>query len=424
MKNEKLFDQFPPVSTEEWMLKINEDLRDADFNEKLVWKTGEGFEVMPFYRKEDLENLLYINTLPAEYPYTRGTQSKDNNWRVRQNIEVSDFPAANRKATDILEKGVDSIGFMIIDPDSVNEKNFGILLENLPLEEIEINFYCNGMAKEILAILFKAAKERGMDPLKITGAIEADPIVRLIINGKLCIPVEAGFDYLAELTSSSSSLQNFRTIHLNAAHFVNNGAGIVKELAYGISIGSEYLAQLTERGVDAVTAASRIRFSFGTGSEYFPEIAKLRAARLIWSAVTKGYGISEEEHVKMDIHCVTSKKNKRENDPYSNMLRTQTEAMSAILGGTNSLTVDPFDITFNQPDEFSGRIARNQQLILKEESFFDKVIDPAGGSYYIENLTHLIAERSWKLFVDIEQRGGFLDSLKSGFITIDSYKGK
>jgi methylmalonyl-CoA mutase len=420
VKNEKLFDQFPPVSTEEWMHKIREDLKGADFKENLVWKTGEGFEVMPFYRKEDLENLLYINTLPSKPPYTRGTKSEDNKWRIRQDIEVSDFAAANHKVLDIIDKGVDSIGFIITDPESVNEKDFKVLLENIPLKELEINFHSNGKAKEILDLLIKAVTDRDLDPVSITGAIEADPIGRLIMNGKLCVPVEAGFDYLAGLTSSSSSsLPNLRTIHLNASHFSNSGAGIVKELAYGISAGSEYLAQLTERGIDAATAASVIRFSFGTGSHYFPEIAKLRAGRLLWSAVMKGYGISHNEEVKMDIHCITSKRNKSGNDPYVNLVRTQTEAMSAILGGTNSLTVDPFDITFGHPDEFSERIARNQQLILREEAFFDKVIDPAGGSYYVENLTQLIAERSWKLFVGIEHQGGFLESLKSGFITFD-----
>jgi methylmalonyl-CoA mutase len=247
-------------------------------------------------------------------------------------------------------------------------------------------------------------------------AIEANPISRLMLSGKLCVPEDKGFDYLASLTGSSWVLPNLRTVHLNASNFNNSEADIVQELAFGLSMGSEYMSQLTGRGLSAGISASKIRFSFGVGSDYFPEIAKLRAARLLWSVITFGFQLENKENIKMDIHCVTSKRNKRAHDPYVNMLRTQTEAMSAILGGTDSLTVEPFDATFRQSDEFSERIARNQQIILREESYFDKVADPAAGSYYIENLTKLIAENSWKLFVEIEDNGGFLSALKSGFI--------
>jgi methylmalonyl-CoA mutase len=414
--NEKLFDQFPPVTTEEWMDKIHTDLKGADYNEKLVWKTDGGFEVKPFYRVEDIENLMYINTLPGEFPYIRGSKIKNNNWLVRQNIEVSDYSEANSKALTILMKGVDSLGFIITDPESVSENNFRILLSDIHIEIIEINFLCNGKAKEILNHISIIARERGISPEVIHGAIEADPISRLMLNGKLCVPVEEGFDYLASLTTSASVFSNFRTVHLNASNFNNAGTGIVQELAFAVSMGSEYMSQLTGRGISAQNIASKIRVSFGTGSDYFQEIAKLRAARLLWSVVINGFQPANIESIKMDIHCVTSEWNKTVFDPYVNMLRTQTEAMSAILGGTDSLTVEPFDIVFRKPDEFSERIARNQQLILKEESYFDKVTDPGAGSYYIENLTNLIAESAWKLFLEIEDQGGFLASLKSGFI--------
>ena len=416
LNKEKLFDQFPPVTTKEWMDKLHADLKGADFNKKLVWKTNEGFEVKPFYREEDIENLMYINTLPGELPYIRGTRTKDNNWHVRQNIGVTDYSEANRKALTVLMKGVDSLGFIITDQETVSEHNFKVLLKDIHIEIIEINFLCYGKAKEILDHITKIVNKRGLDPVRIHGAIEADPIGRLMLNGTLCIPVEAGFDYLASLTKSASYFPNLRTVHLNASAFNNAGADIVQELAFGISMGSEYMSQLTERGLSADIAASKIRFSFGIGSKYFPEIAKLRAARLLWSVVTNGFSPSVSQKIKMDIHSVTSEWNKTVYDPYVNMLRTQTEAMSAILGGTDSLTVEPFDIAFRQPDEFSERIARNQQLILKEEAYFDKVADPGAGSYYIENLTNLIADSAWKLFLEIEDQGGFLSSLKSGII--------
>ncbi|MGC1389506.1 MAG: acyl-CoA mutase large subunit family protein [Bacteroidales bacterium] len=412
----KLFDHFPPVTSKEWMDKITSDLKGADFNKTLVWKTNEGFEVNPFYRMEDVENLLYINTLPGEFPYIRGTKIKNNNWLVRQNIVVSGYSEANRKAMSILMKGIDSLGFIIAEPESINERNFDLLLERILLRGVEINFVSAGKAKEIIDLIINYVKKSYSDPDKIRGAVEVDPLSRLMLNSTLCTPTEQGFDYLASLVKSSAILSKFRTVHLNASNFNNAGADIVQELAFAISMGCEYMAQLTQRGISAAVAASKIRFSFGTGSNYFPEIAKLRAARLLWSVVTNGFHPANAGNIKMDIHCVTSEWNKTVYDPYVNLLRTQTEAMSAILGGTDSLTVEPFDIVFRQPDEFSERIARNQQLILKEEAYFDKVADPSAGSYYIEYLTSMISESAWRLFIEIEDKGGFLSCLKSGLI--------
>lgn len=415
-QSERLFDQFPPVSTSEWLDKINTDLKGADFNKKLVWRTNEGFEVKPFYRMEDVENLMYINTLPGQPPYLRGTKVSSNNWFIRQDIEIANYSEANRKALTILMKGIDSLGFKISDPESISETNFDLLLERIFLGGVEINFHSDGKAKEIIDLLINYVKKSNFEPGEIRGGLEVDPLSRLMINGTLCIPPEQGFDYLADVVKSSATLPHFRTIKINASNFSNSGADIVQELAFAVSMGSEYLDQLTQRGIDAGLAASKIRFCFGTGSNYFPEIAKLRAARLLWSVVTSRFIPESKGSIKMDIHCVTSEWNKTLYDPYVNLLRTQTEAMSAILGGTDSLTVEPFNTVFQHPDEFSERIARNQQLILKEEAYFDKVADPAAGSYYIENLTSLIAENAWKLFVEIEEKGGFLACLKSGLI--------
>ena len=209
---------------------------------------------------------------------------------------------------------------------------------------------------------------------------------------------------------------DFKTIRVNVSNFTNAGSDIVKELAFGLSMGNEYMSQLTQRGISSDFAASKICFTFGTGSNYFFEIAKLRAARLLWSMIVSAYGHGKDESLVMQIHCITSRWNKTIYDPYVNLLRTQTEAMSAILGGADSVTVEPFDMVFRKPDEFSERIARNQQLLLKEEAYFDKTADPAGGSWYIESLTYKIAENAWKLFVEIEDQGGFLASLESGKI--------
>lgn len=416
MKEEKLFEQFPPVSAKEWRDKIQADLKGADFNKKMIWNTDAGFSVSPFYLAEDVENLMYINSLPGEFPFIRGTRIRNNNWRVRQDILVHDYSGANSKALDILMKGVDSLGFSIHDPESISEASFNVLLRDIRLESIETNFHCKGKAREILGILINIVSDRGLDFSEICGAIEADPLSRLMFDGSLCIPEEEGFDYLASLTEGAAVFPCLRTIDISASAFNNSGAGIVKELAFAISMGCEYLNRLGERGLNPDYVSSKIRFSFGVGSDYFNEIAKLRAARLLWSTVIKGFEPDNTKGSGMEIHCVTSKRNKTVDDPYVNMLRTQTEAMSAIIGGTDSLTVEPFDIVISQPSEFSERIARNQQLILREESYFDKVADPSAGSYYIETLTRLIAEHAWKLFVETEEQGGFLSALKSGYI--------
>jgi methylmalonyl-CoA mutase len=265
-------------------------------------------------------------------------------------------------------------------------------------------------------LLIKISGGNGINKSSIRGAVEADPLSRLMLNGTLCIPVEAGFDYLASLTKDNATLPHYRNIQVNGSNFTNAGSGAVQELAFTISMAVEYLSQLTERGIKAEDAASKMRFSFGIGSGYFMEIAKLRAARILWSLVADSYKTASPHAFRMEMHCVTSEWNATVYDPYVNILRTQTEAMSAILGGTDSLTVNPFNAAFSEPAEFSERIARNQQLILREEAHFDKVADPVSGSYYIENLTKLVAENAWKLFIEIEDSGGFYSALKSGII--------
>jgi methylmalonyl-CoA mutase len=413
VKKEKLFEKFPPVSTEEWMNKIHSDLKGADFSKKLVWKTNEGFDVMPFYRDADIADLWFRDTLPGEFPYVRGIKKTDNSWLIRQDIRVEDYDEANKKALDILMRGVDSLGFIIVNPDSVNTLNFKKLLDRIHPEAVELNFLSNGKAVEILDSLAEVLSERGLANTVLRGAVEADPLIRLLANGTLCIPPEKGFDYLAGLTSKAIQFPSFRTVHIRASHFGNAGADIVQELAFALSCGNEYMAQLTDRNFDPLQAAGKIRFSFGIGSNYFFEIAKLRAARLLWSVVLNGY-INKGVVPGMEIHCTTSGWNKTAYDPYVNMLRTQTEAMAAVLGGTSSLTVEPFDISFRQPDAFSERIARNQQLILREETGFDKVTDPSAGSYYIEKLTEELADKAWKIFSEIEEEGGFLSAIRKG----------
>jgi methylmalonyl-CoA mutase len=414
-EQEKLFEEFPPVTTQEWMNKIICDLKGADFNKKLVWKTDEGFDLRPFYRQEDTGLLPFASTMPGHFPYMRGTRKNGNRWLIRQNIDVEDYSVANKKALDVLMKGVDSLGLIIKDPETISEKNIEKLLEGIHFESVEINFLSNGRAKEILEYFIKSVHKNASGMSHVRGAIETDPLGRLLMNGSICVPLEAGFDFLASLTDSASSLPHFRTIRVNGSNFTNAGTDIVKELGFTLSMASEYMSQLTGRGISSGLAASKIGFCFGTGSNYFFEIAKIRAARLLWSLIVAAFKPENTDSCAMNIHSITSRWNKNDKDPHINLLRTQTEAMAAVLGGTDSLTVEPFDISFRPPDEFSERIARNQQLILKEEAYFDKVADPAGGSYYIEKLTSLIADNAWRLFLEIEEQGGFIEALNKEF---------
>ncbi len=414
-EDEKLFGQFPPVSTKEWLDKINTDLKGADFAKKMVWKTNEGFDVMPFYRSEDIKEMKHPKTVPADFPFVRGGK-RDNTWFVRQNIEVDSYREANLKALEILMKGIDSLGFMLPDPEKYSVEEFKVLLDGIHPESIELNFAPEGKAREVVQYLIEVLKSRGISLKNIRGAVEADPLGRLMVNGKLCVPVKDGLDYLASLITDSAELPNLRVLQVNAANFSNAGADIVRELAFGLSLGNEYLSQLTDRGIAIDTAASKTGFTFAIGSNYFMEMAKLRAARLLWAAIVKAYNPKSLAVCRMNILSVTSEWNKTLYDPYVNLLRTQTEAMSATLGGTDTLLVLPFDTAFAKPDAFSERIARNQQLLLKEEAHFDKVADPGSGSYYIENLTAMIADAAWKLFLEVEDKGGFLEALKAGFI--------
>mgnify|MGYP000250599480 CR=1 FL=1 len=415
-ENKLKFDEFPSVTRQEWLERIISDLKGADFHKKLVWRPAEGIELMPFYMKEDLDEVPFTSVLPGEYPWVRGNRTHGNDWLIRQETEVKEYPGAAAKAGWLISRGVNSLGFILPKPDTVNYNNIATLVKDTDLRSVELNFIPEGGAIELSGYLLKILEERGIHPSDFNGAIETDPLGRLMINGRLCVSPDEGFDYLASLFKAAAPMDKLRLIKVNAAVFSDAGSDPVQELAFGLSMGNEYLAALTSRGIKTDTALSRIKFGFGTGSDYFTEIAKLRAARLLWSVIAAKWEPENKEATRMYIHSRTTRWNKTLFDPWVNMLRTQTEAMSAVAGGTDSLTVEPFDIVFREPDEFSVRIAVNQQLLLREEAYFSKVADPGGGSYYIEQLTKKMAESAWRLFVETENRGGFMAALKEKFI--------
>ena len=405
---EKLFSDFPAVTTQEWMDKIMVDLKGADYEKKLVWKTNEGFKVKPFYRREDLEGLKTTEGLPGQYPYIRGNKKDDNTWFVRQDIRVDNPAEANAKALDLLNKGIDSLGFHIKAKD-LNADYIRTLLKDICCECVELNFKtCQRHTVELAKLLTEYFKEKGYDPEKLQGSLDFDPISRMMKKGKNVSGLIANAKELVEVMAP---YPKFRCIAVNSLALNNAGAYIYQELGYALAWGNEYLSRLTEAGVSADLAAKKIKFNFGISSNYFMEIAKFRAARMLWADIVNEYHPACQCACQMAVHAETSSFNLTLFDAHVNLLRTQTEAMSAAIAGVDSITVTPFDKAYETPNDFSERIARNQQLLLKEESHLNRIVDPAAGSYYIENLTVSIAKQAWDLFLQTEEAGGMVKAV-------------
>lgn len=413
---QKLFEEFPPVSSQEWKDKIITDLKGADFEKKLVWRTIEGFNVQPYYRAEDLENLKHLKYVPGEFPYVRGNKVKSNTWFIRQNIDASNAEEANKKALDVLMKGVDSLGFDVTCKEEFSSNDFETLLKDISIADIELNIVGATAAHPFMDFLKAKIEAENIDKKELKGSVGFDPMAHLTLNGNFCKAQSEVFDTAKELIEKAKDFPKFRTIGVNGEMFCNAGATIVQELAFALAMGNQYLNLLTEKGLDVDTVAENIKFNFGVSSNYFMEIAKFRAARMLWAKIVEAYEPKNLEVAKMSIHATTSKFNQTIYDPYVNMLRGTTESMSATIAGVDSLSVTPYNVAFEKTNDFADRIARNTQIILKEESYFDKITDPAGGSYYIENLTNSIAEHAWKLFQDIEAKGGYVEAFKAGFI--------
>ena len=413
---EKLFTEFQAPTTQEWLDKIEVDLKGADFNKKLVWRTNEGFNVQPFYRREDVLKLKTPDSLPGEFPFVRGNKKDDNTWYIRQDIVANDAAEANKKALDILNKGIDSLGFYI-PGEKVSAAFIETLLDQIFCDIVEVNFHtCQRHALELAQILTAYFEKKGYDKEKIVGSIDFDPMKKMVMKGKDTSEVLATAPQLVE---ALKDYPQFRCICVNTVALNNAGAYIVQELGYALAWGNEYLQQLVDAGVDVDLAAKKIKFNMGVSENYFMELAKFRAARMLWAQIVKQYEPKCDCACKMCVHAVTSEYNQTLFDSYVNLLRSQTEAMSAALAGVHSMLVTPFDVTYEAPTDFSERIARNQQLLLKEECHFNTVVDPGAGSYYVEHLTDSLAVEGWKIFLKVEEEGGFLAAVKAGTIQDD-----
>ena len=414
-KSEKLFTEFPPVPTEKWEEVITADLKGADYERKLVWKTGEGFNVRPYYLAENLEGIKFLGSQAGEFPYVRGTHAH-NRWRVHQTVSVVCPKEANAEALKILNAGVDSLGFCIASAD-FSAADLDTLLKDICIPAVEITF-CGEKTAHVAELVLAKVEKEGIAKEDVRIAFCIDPLVKgLSSKGDFCSPNgEKCIARIVELIHKTKEYKHVRIVTVAGQTFGNSGSTIVEELAFTLSAGHDYLVRLMDAGLDVDAAARKLRFSFSVSSNYFMEIAKFRAARMLWANIVKGYGPAKNCACKMHIHAETSRWNQTVYDPYVNMLRGTTEAMSATIAGVHSLEVTPFDTSFENPTEFSKRIARNVELLLKHESHFDQVVDPAGGSYYIENLTQSIAAEAWKLFLEIEEKGGYAEAYKAGFI--------
>jgi methylmalonyl-CoA mutase len=371
--------EFPPVATEAWEQAIREDLKGADYSDKLIWRSPEGLNVKPYYRAEDLAG-IDLNVAPGEFPYVRGN-CPSGGWRIREQVDAADPEDANRAAKFAVAAGADEIAFCGVE--IANASDLGILLSNL--SEVALHFETAGHA--VAALLIDRLHHR--------------PSV---------LALSAGLDWSSDPDASSSVLaaapSSFAPFTINVDTLQESGATSIEEAGFALASGVDFLKEMQLRGLAPERAAASITFSFAMGPEFFMQAAKLRAFRLVWSQAAESFGIARD-CARARIHARTSRGNRTISDPYTNALRGTTEAMSAILGGAESIYVAPFDECCGTPVEASRRLARNTQLILREEAVMARVADAVGGSYYVETLTDSIAASAWKLLQEIESAGGW-----------------
>jgi methylmalonyl-CoA mutase len=383
------FDEFPPISMEKWESVIEKDLKGKNYKDILRWNSGEGVSPLPFYREEILADLKH-KPAPVQ---------RSGDWCIMEPIENSDVKAANQEALEALENGALGLSFSP-DKDYLHSKSdLESLLEGIQIELITLQFQPILSKKEVAGWLKEVCEDRELNLNTVNMIFNYSPLSSALPTGNL-VSLSDFEDTLNEFG------KNFHTCSVDASISGNSGATIVQQLAFALAEGNEYL------GLNK-NLAEQLHFNFSTGSNYFLEIAKVRAFRLNWSQILREYDMGDSNAY---VSAETALWNKSKTDAHNNMLRSTTEAMSAALGGADSVVIHRYDHHFSEDSNFASRIARNSQLILQEEAYLDKVADPGSGSYYIEVLTDSLAEKAWELFQDIEAKGGFYECLKSGFI--------
>lgn len=433
----RLFDEFKPASYDEWRTAVDKLLKGKPYEKIMLTKTDEGFVLDPIYRKEDLPK--DSNGLPGVAPYLRGTKTLgylEDHWKIAQEIATGDVKEFNEKLLEDLMKGQTAVNICLDDAtlQAINATNAnkdevgccGLSINSLAdletaLNKVELNYidiYIHAFSSSlpIAAMLFSIAKKQNA---QLKGAVGCDPLSQLSCQGKIGLSLEKAYNEMFELTKyASQNHPNLKTIAIHSYPWQYSGGDAATELAYSMATAVDYIDAMLARGLDINTIAKHMHFSFAVGANFFMEIAKFRAARVIFANIIKEYGGNEEAQ-KICIHGRTSKHNKTKFDPYVNMLRTTTEAFSAVMGGVDSLHVGAFDEVVRMPNDFSRRIARNTQIMLSEECHFNHVVDPAGGSWFVENLTKMLGEQAWEKFANTVENGGLFANLKNEAIQND-----
>lgn len=411
-----LFGDFPSVSKENWKKEAEKKIAKPGYYKGLLWHTEDGIAVEPLYTEEEAKDFLFgENPLPGEFPFVRGAHRGDNNWLLTEDIELVAPKDAARDALAAIKGGADSITF--ISETRMKREIIETLIRDIDPLRTSINFALRENPEKVCALFISSCKKKGIDTRELSGAIFFDPLSQLLTRGSLVTALDKHVEKIAKtIRDLSDAAPGYAAFSVNSSTFKNSGATITQELAFTIAAAVEYLVMLRQKGIDADSACRHLIFSFSTASSYFAEIAKLRAARLLWANIVEKFAPASAESAKMRIHCRTTTFNKTIYDSHANIPRATLEAMASVIGGTDSLTVEPFDAHYRGPDELSRRVARNIQLLIKNESHLDAVTDPGGGSYHIEKLTQSISQKSLELFQEIEGEGGYLECLKSGFI--------
>lgn len=431
------FDEFSPANYDQWRSAAESALKGAPFDKKLLTPTYEELTLQPLYWQHDIEGLPHLDSLPGFTPYVRGTAvlgHQGEPWAIAQELPYSTPSALNEALRADLARGQTAINLVLdpptragVDADAAKVEDVGYhgvsissledlgkALDRIDLEETPIYVQAGAMGLPIAALLAALVRKQAKSTEMLRGCIGTDPLGTLAAEGTLPGSLERTYDEAARLSSwSISHAPRMQTMWVAGHPYHDGGGSATQELGFTVATGVEYLRAMQERGLSVEDIAPRIRFAFSIGGNVFMEIAKLRAARLLWAKIVKAFGGSNEAQ-KLSIHARTSAWNKTVYDPYVNMLRTTTEALSGVVGGCNSLHVSSYDQAARAPDEFSRRIARNTHIILREEANVPRSIDPAGGSWYVEWLTDAVAKQAWSLFQDVEKQGGMFAALSAG----------
>ena len=404
-------------------------------------ETDEGIDIKPVYTKDDLENFSFVenNSLPGQWPYTRGPKASmytNRPWTIRQYAGFSTAEESNEFYKKNLESGQKGLSVAFDLPthrgyDSDDDLVMGdvgkagvaidtvedmkILFNNIPLDQMSVSMTMNGAVLPVLASFIVAGEEQGVDRGLLSGTIQNDILKEFMVRNTYIYPPEPSMKIVADIIEfTSKEMPKFNSISISGYHMQEAGADNVLELAYTLADGMEYVRAAMSKGLDVDDFAPRLSFFFAIGTDFFMEIAKLRAARTLWAKIMKDFGAKNERSLILRTHCQTSGVSLTEKDPYNNIIRTSYEALSAILGGTQSLHTNSFDEAIALPTDESARIARNTQLILQNETGVTKTVDPLAGSYFVENLTEELSKKAWDIITEIEELGGMTKAVKAG----------